>query len=149
MKVKSLLATLGPWALILIMQTAWASDRPNGVVGNTLCLNANPKSALGTYALIESVLGAGAVEAPSDGISVPNRPHIISMPEDSFVGSYFSFLASEPNDVNLDRVPISEGAIGHAQKSNLPPALAEYINHLKPGKAIPSYTHGASKLAPT
>ena len=109
MKVQRLRATLGPWALCLIVQAASAGDRPNGVVGNTLCLNADPKGVLGTYALIESVLGTGAVEAPSDGVSVPNRPHIISMPEDSFVGPYFSFLANEPNDVNLDRLTLSEG----------------------------------------
>jgi hypothetical protein len=109
MKVRPFFATLGYLALLLMVQTATAGELSNGVVGNTLCLNADPREALGTYALIESVLGSGAIEAPSDAVSNPKRPHIISMPGDGFVGPYFSFLANEPNDVNLDLVPISEG----------------------------------------
>ncbi len=96
-------------ALVLTCPLANADERPNGVIGNTLCLNADPSHALGTYALIEKVLGSGAIEAPSDGLSDPKRPHIISVPGDSVLGPHFSILANEPNDVNLDRVPMSMG----------------------------------------
>ena len=96
-------------ALLVTWPLANADERPNGVIGNTLCLNADPSHALGTYALIEKVLGSGAIESPSDGLSDPGRPHIISVPGDSVVGPHFSVLANEPNDVNLDRVPMSMG----------------------------------------
>ena len=96
-------------ALLVTWPLANADERPNGVIGNTLCLNADPSHALGTYALIEKVLGSGAIESPSDGLSDPKRPHIISVPGDLVVGPHFSVLANEPNDVNLDRVPMSLG----------------------------------------
>ena len=102
-------ALLGCLAWLLTSQLAVADVRPNGVIGNTLCLNADPSHALGTYGLIEKVLGSGAIESPSDGVSNPRRPHIITVPGDSAVGPHFSILANEPNDVNLDRVPMSMG----------------------------------------
>lgn len=95
--------------ILFTLNLAQALERPNGVVGNTLCLNAAPGDPLTTYSQIESVFGAGAVEAPSDGVSTPRRPHIISMAGDSLVGPYFSFLANEPGDVNLDRVSYLDG----------------------------------------
>ena len=109
MKFSSMLATFGHLALLLVAQNATAVERSNGVIGNTLCLNADPIDAMGTYGTIERALGTGSIEAPSDYVSDPRRPHIISMPNDALVGPYFSFLANEPNDVNLDLVPITKG----------------------------------------
>lgn len=109
MKVKTFLTALGYLTLHLMMQTASAGQQPNGVIGNTLCLNADPSDVLGTYSLIEKVLGSGAIEAPSDGVSNPRRPHIITVQGDGFAGPHFSILANEPNDVNLDLVPILNG----------------------------------------
>ncbi|WP_421793337.1 hypothetical protein [Hydrocarboniphaga effusa] len=87
-----------------------AAPLPNGVIGNTLCLNADlgPEDRL--YSRIESVLGKGAVEAPSDSVYKPIRPHVRVGSEDSEVKNYFAILALEPTDVNLDRVPFSQGS---------------------------------------
>jgi hypothetical protein len=109
MKFGSILATFGYLALLLVMQNATAGERSNGVIGNTLCLNADARDAIGTYGTIEKALGTGSIEAPSDNVSEPRRPNIVSMPNDALVGPYFSFMANEPNDVNLDLVPMSKG----------------------------------------
>jgi hypothetical protein len=79
----------------------------NGVIGDTLCLNADP--AQDATRLIESVLGAGAIESPSDGAYSPARPHLLQVPADGVVGPHFALLSIEPTDVNLDRVPMSQG----------------------------------------
>ena len=79
----------------------------NGVVGNTLCLNADP--AQDSYTHIESLLGKGAVEAPSDTAYAPLRPHVLQLPGDGTAGPYFAILAIEPTDVNLDRKSMADG----------------------------------------
>ena len=86
---------------------AYGAEPVNGVVSNTLCLNADP--AQDTYRLIERVLGAGAVESPSDGAYSPARPHVLQVPSDGVVGPHFAMLSIEPTDVNLDHVPMAKG----------------------------------------
>jgi hypothetical protein len=93
----------------LCASEVYAAPLPNGVIGNTLCLNADPASADRLYSRIESVLGKGAVEAPSDSVYKPTRLHVRVGNEDSEVKSYFAVLALEPTDVNLDKVPFSQG----------------------------------------
>ncbi|HTD03401.1 heparin lyase I family protein [Undibacterium sp.] len=82
---------------------------PLGVVGNTLCLNAAGPDDPDTYRRIESVLGKGAVEAPSDRAYTPRRPHVVQLADDGVVGPHFAVLAIEPTDVNQDLVPMASG----------------------------------------
>lgn len=81
---------------------------PVGVVGKTLCVNARAAPVTNTYAHIESILGIGAVESPSDSQYVPPRPHIAER-SDAVVGPYFAFLAIEPTDVNQDLMTLADG----------------------------------------
>ena len=83
---------------------------PNGVVGNTLCLNAGEPGQPDTYQHIESVFGTGAVESPSDTQYTPARPHVLQRGGDGIVGPHFAILAIEPTDVNQDLVPLPKGA---------------------------------------
>jgi Polysaccharide lyase len=82
---------------------------PNGVIGNTLCLNARSASSADVISHIEKVFGAGAVESPSDTVYEPVRPHVVEVADDGIVGPYFAILAIEPTDVNQDMVPITRG----------------------------------------
>jgi len=100
MKFGSILATCGHLALLLVMQNATAGERPNGVIGNTLCLNADPSDAMGTYGTIEKALGTGSIEAPSDNVSEPRRPHIISMPNDALLGPYVELHPNLTQDLH-------------------------------------------------
>jgi hypothetical protein len=82
---------------------------PNGVVGNTLCLNARNPNNGGVVQHIEKIFGAGAVESPSDTVYEPARPHVVEVADDGIVGPHFAILAIEPTDVNQDMVPILRG----------------------------------------
>ncbi len=82
---------------------------PIGVFGDTLCLNADGPGGEATYPRIERILGTGAIEAPSDGVYVPPRPHVEEREDDGAVGPHFAILAIEPTDVNLDLVPMTDG----------------------------------------
>ncbi|MDB5800544.1 MAG: Fibronectin type domain protein [Rhodocyclales bacterium] len=82
---------------------------PNGRTGNTLCLNAAGPGMPDTYKRIESVLGPGAIEAPSDSVYTPPRPHVVELASDGIVGPYFGILAIEPTDLNQDMVPAGRG----------------------------------------
>ncbi len=62
-----------------------------------------------TYARIESWLGVGATESPSDSVYTPSRPHIQERDGDGSVGPHFAFLSIEPTDVNQNMVPIDKG----------------------------------------
>ena len=75
--------------------------------GGTVCVN--PVPGQDVYSHIEKLLGAGAVESPSDDAYAPARPHILPMPDDGIVGPHYAVIAIEPTDVNLDRVPYSAG----------------------------------------
>jgi len=75
--------------------------------GSTMCLN--PVPGQDSYRHIESVLGAGAVESPSDGAYAPPRPHILVMPDDGVTGPHYAIQAIEPGDYNLDRVSMEAG----------------------------------------
>lgn len=85
------------------------SPSKSGVFGNTLCLNADLASGDNLYAHIERVLGAGAVESPSDGVYEPARAHVLRIADDPLVGAHFAIEAIEPTDVNQDLVPLSRG----------------------------------------
>ena len=82
---------------------------PNGVVGNTLCLNASNAGESDTYRRIESVFGTGAVESPSDTQYTPPRPHVMQREGDGIVGPHFAILAIAPTDVNQDLVTLQNG----------------------------------------
>ncbi len=82
---------------------------PHGVMGNTLCINADGPEGEPTYERLERVLGRGAVEAPSDGVYSPTRAHVVERTGDAWVGAYFGFLAISPTDVNLDGVSWANG----------------------------------------
>ncbi|MDB5800543.1 MAG: hypothetical protein JWL63_1482 [Rhodocyclales bacterium] len=82
---------------------------PLGVIGNTLCLNADGPAGQATYPRIESVLGTGAIESPSDTVYTPNRPHVVEFDNDGIAGPHFGILAIDPTDVNQDLVPITSG----------------------------------------
>jgi hypothetical protein len=69
MKFGSILATCGHLALLLVMQNATAGERPNGVIGNTLCLNADPSDAMGTYGTIEKALETTKANHPNLSIT--------------------------------------------------------------------------------
>lgn len=86
-----------------------AATAPSGVVGQTLCLNAIGAGRPDTYARMESLLGAGAIESPSDTMYTPTRAHILERDGDATVGPHFAFLSIEPTDVNQDRVPLEKG----------------------------------------
>lgn len=75
--------------------------------GGTMCVN--PAPGQDTYSHIEKLLGAGAVESPSDEAYTPARPHILPVPDDGIVGPHYAVIAIEPTDVNLDRMPHSAG----------------------------------------
>jgi hypothetical protein len=103
------MAAAGLATALLATAPAWPAALPNGVIGNTLCLNADPDQS--SYAHVESLLGKGAVESPSDNSYTPPRPHLLQRPGDSGNpdGPYFAILAIEPTDVNLDRKTMAEG----------------------------------------
>jgi Polysaccharide lyase len=82
---------------------------PNGVIGNTLCLNARSASSADVVPHIEKIFGTGAVESPSDTVYEPARPHVLEVADDGTVGPHFAILAIEPTDVNQDMVPITRG----------------------------------------
>jgi hypothetical protein len=82
---------------------------PSGVIGNTLCLNADLEPADGVTGHIERFFGKGAVESPSDAVYVPPRPHVLANRDNASAASFFSIIAIEPTDVNQDLVPISMG----------------------------------------
>lgn len=92
---------------LLVSNSLLAAQLPNGVIGNTLCLNADPDAGLQLYSRIESIFGKGAVEAPSDTVYSPPQPHVIA--EQGEDGPYFAVLAIEPTDVNLDRRSLAKG----------------------------------------
>lgn len=85
------------------------SAGPNGVIGNTLCLNARPTNSADVVQHIENLFGSGAVESPSDTVYEPPRPHVLEVADDGVVGPHFAILAIEPTDVNQDMVPITRG----------------------------------------
>ena len=91
----------------------------SGVFGNTLCLNAEA-TAKDTYARIESLLGKGAIEAPSDNVYSPVRPHVFE--RDGAVGPYFVIQAIEPTDVNLDGKTLAQGSDRSRTEIKLAPA---------------------------
>lgn len=91
------------------MPIATGAEMPNGVIGNTLCLNAAAPGGEDPYLRIERTLGKGAVEAPSDSLASPRRAHVEARADDGVVGAHFAILAIEPTDVNLDRVPAAAG----------------------------------------
>jgi Polysaccharide lyase len=82
---------------------------PNGVIGNTLCLNARNSKSADVVSHIEKIFGAGAVESPSDTVYEPARPHVVEVIDDGVVGPHFAILAIEPTDVNQDMVPLTSG----------------------------------------
>ncbi|MFZ6766605.1 heparin lyase I family protein [Undibacterium sp. Di26W] len=82
----------------------------SGVTGNSLCLTASDAKDGDTYAHIEKVFGKGAVEAPSDDMYVPPRPHVSIGRNDALVGDYFSIMANEMADVNLDKKSRQQGS---------------------------------------
>jgi Polysaccharide lyase len=84
------------------VQAADVPNVPQGIVGDTLCLNAGGAEGSSVYARIERVLNSGAVEAPSDTVYLPPRPHIVQFPAEPGIGAYFGFLAISPTDVNQD-----------------------------------------------
>lgn len=98
-------ATLLSWA----GASAAAATAPSGVVGQTLCLNALAAGRSDTYARMEVLLGAGAIESPSDTTYKPARPHIQERDGDGSVGPHFAFLSIEPTDVNQDMVSMEKG----------------------------------------
>jgi hypothetical protein len=89
--------------------SAAISAGPNGVIGNTLCLNARSPNNGDVVQHIEKILGAGAVESPSDTVYEPARPHVVEVTDDGIVGPHFAILAIEPTDVNQDMVPLERG----------------------------------------
>lgn len=99
----AVLAAIAAWCACA--GTASAAALASGVTGSTLCVNADP--AQDPYQHIESLLGSGAVEAPSDKVYTPARPHVLQ--RDDTNGAYFSFIAIDPSDVNLDHKPLSAG----------------------------------------
>lgn len=82
---------------------------PNGVMGNTLCLNADGPGGDETYARIESVLGSDSIESPSDKVYTPVKPHVQERDSDGVVGPHFAILAIDPTDVNLDGKTLAQG----------------------------------------
>ncbi|MFZ6656493.1 heparin lyase I family protein [Undibacterium sp. TJN19] len=99
-----------------------ATLAPTGVTGNTLCLNAQNADQSGTYARIESVFGKGAVETPSDILYTPVRPHI-TQGGDAIVPAYFSVIAIDPTDVNLDGKTVAEGSDRSRTEIKIAPSL--------------------------
>jgi hypothetical protein len=75
--------------------------------GASVCVNPVPGQDM--YSHLEKLLGAGAVESPSDAAYTPARPHILPVADDGIVGPHYAVIAIEPTDVNLDRVPHSAG----------------------------------------
>jgi Polysaccharide lyase len=94
----------------------------SGVVGNTLCLNANLAAGNDLYAHIERVFGAGAVESPSDSVYEPKRPHVLRIADDPVIGAHFGIQAIEPTDVNQDLVPQSRGGDRSRTEIKIAPA---------------------------
>jgi hypothetical protein len=82
---------------------------PNGVIGNTLCLNARSSKSADVVSHIEKIFGIGAVESPSDTVYEPVRPHVVEVADDGIAGPHFAILAIEPTDVNQDMVPLANG----------------------------------------
>jgi Polysaccharide lyase len=82
---------------------------PNGVIGNTLCLNARGSKSADVVQHIEKIFGVGAVESPSETVYEPVRPHVVELADDGIAGTHFAILAIEPTDVNQDMVPITRG----------------------------------------
>jgi hypothetical protein len=72
---------------------------PIGRAGTTFCLNADGPEGRDAYELIESVFGAGSVEAPDTDHSAPFRHIVEDVDED--VGAHFVFLIHR--DVDRDR----------------------------------------------
>ena len=74
---------------------------PTGIVGNTLCLNADMTSTVPLYTRIENVFGPGSIESPSDAVSayIPPFPHIAER-ADGVGGAYLVFSAIDPSDIN-------------------------------------------------
>jgi hypothetical protein len=81
----------------------------SGVVGNTLCLNADVGKDRNISAHIQRIFGEGAVESPSDAVYSPPRAHVLAATSDPTVGAYISIIAIEPTDVNQDMVSIRDG----------------------------------------
>lgn len=78
-----------------------------GREGSTTCLNADGPGGRDAYELIESVFGAGSIEAPDGDHEKPVR-HVIEDVDDE-VGPHFVFLIHR--DVDLDRGRIAEGRL--------------------------------------
>ncbi len=134
------------------------ADALVGVVGNTLCLNAVDAARRDVYQHIESILGKGAVEAPSDAQYTPPRKHVLLKAGDGIVGPHFAILAIEPTDVNQDMVPMLKGGDRSRTEIKIAPSKGGILDAFKahasdtlvyawrfriaPGmKFSPSFTH--------
>ena len=73
---------------------------PNGVVGNTLCLNAGDAGQSDAYRRIESVFGTGAVESPSDTQYTPTRPHVMQRGGDGWMCAKNSLTRTQSADIS-------------------------------------------------
>lgn len=99
-----------------------SANAPNGFTGATLCLNARSQPGTDVISHIEGILGAGAVESPSDAVYAPPRPHVLEVAEDALAGPHFAMLAIEPTDVNQDLVPITQGGDRSRTEIKIAPA---------------------------
>jgi hypothetical protein len=68
---------------------------PTGVVGNTACINADGPGGRDTYAILEGVLGANAVERNPD---MDHDFRHVQEDTDAEVGNHFVFFAHYPTD---------------------------------------------------
>jgi hypothetical protein len=101
-----------------------APGEPDSAVAappTTRCLNADGTGGVETYALIQSVLGNGAVESP-DGDHAPAKRHVLEA-TDSDVGDHFVFLAHRDIDLDGDNTDRSRMEIKVAPSSGSHSAL--------------------------
>jgi hypothetical protein len=88
----------------------------SGPRGNTMCLNADGPEGEDTYALIERILGGGAVEDWADDDHDPWLPHILEEVDD-VIGPHFVFLSHSELDRDRDNTDRSRTEIKVAPSS--------------------------------